>query len=52
MALKMSKKVHFLQVCTDFSKKYKSIKAIYTYAFERFSYALLENGIVYYAITY
>ena len=29
MVLKLSKKVHFLQFCTDFSKKPKSVKAIY-----------------------
>ena len=50
--LKLSKKVHFLQFCADLSKKSKSIKAIYIYASERSRYALSENGIVYYAMTY
>ena len=52
MVLKLSKKVHFLQFCPEFSKKSKSIKAIYRYASERSRYALSENGIVYYAMTY
>ena len=52
MVLKLSKKVHFLQFCADLSKKSKSIKAIYIYASESFSYALSENGIVYCAMTY
>ena len=41
------KKVHFLQFCADLSEK--SIKAIYIHVSP---YALSENGIVYYAITY
>ena len=52
MVCKLSKKVHFLQFCADLSKKSKSIKAIYIYASERSRYALSENGIVYYAVTY
>ena len=32
--LKLSKKVHFLQFCADLSKKSKSVKAIYIYAYE------------------
>ena len=52
MVRKLSKKVHFLQFCADLSKKSKSIKAIYIYASERSRYALSENGIVYYAMTY
>ena len=52
MILKMSKKVHFLQYCADLSKKSKSIEAVYIYASERSRYALSENGIVYYAMTY
>ena len=45
MVFKLSKKVHFLQFCTDLRKKSKSIKAIYIYA--------SENEIVcYYATTY
>ena len=52
MVLRLSKKVHFLQFCADLSKKSKSIKAICIYASERSRYALSENGIVYYAMTY
>ena len=52
MVLKLSKKVHFLQFCTDLSKKFKSIKAIYIYASETSRYTFSENGIVYYAMTY
>ena len=62
--LKLSKKVHFLQFYAGLSKKSKSIKAnnhskkpncvkaIYIYASERSCYALSENFIVYYAMTY
>ena len=49
---KLSKKVHFLQFWTHLSKKSKSMKAIYIFASETSRYALLENGIVYYAMTY
>ena len=52
MVLKLSKKVHFLQFCAAFSKKSKSVKAIYIYPSEWSHYALSENGIVYYAMTY
>ena len=52
LVLKLSNKVHFLQFCAELSKKSKSIKAIYIYASERSRYALSENGIVYYAMTY
>ena len=52
MVLKLSKKVHILQICADLSKTSKSIKAIYMYASERSRYALSENGIVYNAMTY
>ena len=31
MVLKLPKIVHFLQICTDHTTKYKSIKAIYLY---------------------
>ena len=51
MVLKLFKKVHFLQFCADFSKKYKSIKAIYIYTSERSCYTLSENGFVYCAMT-
>ena len=49
---KLSKKVHFLHFCADLSKKSKRVKAIYIYGSERYHYALSENGIVYYAMTY
>ena len=49
---KLSKKLHFLQIWADFSKKSKSTKAIYIYKSERSRFALSENGIVYYAIAY
>ena len=52
MVLKLSKRVHFLQFCADLSKKCRSIKDIYIYASERSRYALSENGIIYYAMTY
>ena len=52
MVLKLSKKVFFLQFCADPSKKCKSFKAIYIYASDSSRYALSENGIVYYAMTY
>ena len=52
MVLKLSKKVSFLQFCTDLGKKSKSIKATYIYASERSCYALSENGIVYCARIY
>ena len=32
IVLKLSKKVHFLLLCTDLSKKPKSVKMIYLYA--------------------
>ena len=35
VVFKLSKKVYFLQFCADFTKKSKSIKAIYIYAPER-----------------
>ena len=52
MVLKLSKKVHILQYCADFSKSSKAIKAIYIYASERSRYARSENDIVNYTITY
>ena len=52
MVLKLSKIVDFLQFCANLSKTSKFSKTIYKYAFERPRYALSENRIVYYAITY
>ena len=40
MDLKLSKKVHYLQFCADFIKKYKSIKAVYIHVSEKPWYAL------------
>ena len=37
----------FLQFYVDLSKKCKSVKAIYIYAFESSHYTLLENFMVY-----
>ena len=52
MVLTLSKKVQFLQFWADLSKKSRSIKAIYMHASGSSCYALSENGIFYYAITY
>ena len=41
MVLKLPKKVHFLQIWADLSRKSKPVKA-----------SLSENGVVYYALTY
>ena len=46
MVCKLSKKVHFLQICADFSKKSKFVKAIYIYASESSHFSLSENGMV------
>ena len=43
MVLKLSEKVHFLQVCTDHSQKPKCVKAIDIYGSEIFNYSLSEN---------
>ena len=48
----MQTRGHFLQFCADLSKKSKTTKAIYIYASERSCYAISDNGIVYYAMTY
>ena len=42
MVLKLPKKVHFMQLCADLSKKSNSIKAVYIYASEGSHYALSE----------
>ena len=36
MVVKLSKRVHFLQICAELSKKSKPIKAIYIFAFESY----------------
>ena len=47
------KKVHFLRFCAGFSKKSDfSRKAIYIYASKRLRYAISENDIVYYTMSY
>ena len=51
MVLKLSKIVSFLQFFADISKKSKAVIAIYVYASESSRFALLENGISYYAMT-
>ena len=50
IVLKLPKKEHFLQFCSDLSKK--SIKVVYLDISERFWFALSENDIFYYAIYY
>ena len=47
IVLKLSKKVHFLQLCAAPRKKSKPIKAIYIYASESSLSTLSENGMVY-----
>ena len=47
MVLKLSKQVHFLQICTDLSQRTKSVKAIYIYGSESSYYSLSENDMVY-----
>ena len=46
MALNLSRKVHFLQFCADFSKKPKSVKEIYIFHPKRSHYILSENDMV------
>ena len=50
MVLKLSKIVSFLQFFADISKKSKAVIAIYVYASESSRFALLENGVGYYAM--
>ena len=52
MVLKLSKKVDFWQFCADFSKKPKSVKAVYIYASESSHYALSENDVVYRSLSH
>ena len=51
MVCKLPRKVYFLKFCGDLSKKSKSIKSIYIYAYERPRHALSGNRIVFYGIT-
>ena len=50
MVFKLSKLVSFLQFFADISKKSKAVIAIYVYASESSRFALLENGVGYYAM--
>ena len=50
MVFKFSKIVSFLQFFADISKKIKAVIAIYVYASESSRFALLENGVGYYAM--
>ena len=45
--LKLSKKVYFLRICADLSKKRTSVKAITIYASESCHYTYSENDMVY-----
>ena len=51
MVLKLSKIVFFLQFFADISKKSKAVITIYLYASESSRFALLENGVGYYAMS-
>ena len=46
MVLKLSKIVHFLQLCADLSNKLKSAKIIYIYVSESSHYTHSENDMV------
>ena len=50
MVLKLSKIVSFLQSFANISKNSKAVTAIYIYASEIPSFALLENGVGYHAM--
>ena len=50
MTLKLSKIVSFLHFFANVSNKSKAVIAVYVYTCSRF--ALLENDIGYYAMTY
>ena len=52
MVLKLSKKVHFPQLCADLSQKPKSVNAIYIYGSESSYYSLSENDMVYRGLTH
>ena len=42
----------FLHFFTEVSYKSEAVTAVYVYAFESSRFALLENGIGYYVMTY
>ena len=50
MVLKLSKIVSFSQFFAEISKNSKAVIASYVYASESSPFALLENGIGYYAM--
>ena len=50
MVFKLSEILFFLQFFADASKRSKAVIAIYVEVSERSHFALLENGICYYAI--
>ena len=52
MVLKFSKKVDFLQVCADFSKKPKPVKTVYIYASESSYCTDWENDMIYRGLRY
>ena len=52
MVLKLSNIVSFLHFFADVSNKSKAVIAVCVYAFESSCFALLENGIGYYVMTY
>ena len=52
MAFIFSKIVPFLHFYADVSNKSKAVIAVYVYSFESSRFALLENGISYYTMTY
>ena len=52
MVLKLSKIVSFMHFFANVSNKSKVVIAIYVYAFESSRFALLENDIGCYAMTY
>ena len=52
MVCKLSKKVHFLQLCANLCQKSKPIKAIYIYASESSLSTLSANGMVYIGLSH
>ena len=46
MVLRFSKEVHFLQFGADLSRKPKSVKLIYIFAYESSNYTLRNGGRV------
>ena len=51
MVLKLPRVVSLLQFFAEISKKSKAVIVIYAHLFESSHFALLENGICYYAMT-